>query len=145
MPPADAAADLAPDLALAPDRAPDITLDVARVRFCPGPCRSREHEPEPDPLPRIVLDKETGCVRATESHRYSFKPHSGGRYKSMIYPMSHATMQLSNVRMCKPCNERYHEFWAENNMQQLAADAKCILRKLGMSTASTAADRLSRL
>ena len=87
----------------------NITIDVSNIKFCPGPCNCTDNE----------------------SEWYIFKPHSGGRYERLSYPLGIYTISLINVRLCSSCNSRHLEFWQEEAYDNLTDDAITILKKLG--------------
>tara|TARA_B000000477_G_scaffold124573_1_gene132779 strand:+ start:11605 stop:11922 length:318 start_codon:yes stop_codon:yes gene_type:complete len=94
----------------------DITIDVSNIKFCPGPCNSIVPESEP--------------VKIANKNWYNFKPHTGGRYDCLSYPIGMYSLSLLNVRMCRRCNKRNLEFWEEQSYEDLQNDAKIILKKL---------------
>lgn len=63
----------------------DIAIDVSEIKYCPGPCKSIEHE-----------------------IGYSFKPTTGGRYSNFIYKMHKGgKLIIQNARMCEACYQLY--------------------------------------
>tara|TARA_B110001452_G_C14991481_1_gene346618 strand:+ start:228 stop:539 length:312 start_codon:yes stop_codon:yes gene_type:complete len=97
----------------------NINIDVSNINFCPGPCKYKMSELEP-----ININSEL---------YYLFKPHSGGRYKSIYYPFKKQYICLKNVRICSGCNNRHLEFWDEKNYEQLEKDANIIIKKLNLN------------
>ena len=93
-----------------------IVIDCSDIKFCCGPCSSKEEEPKPD-----------------KNGKYVFKPYNGGRY-NIEYPIDieeNFSLTLKNVRICGSCNSRYLEFINEEDMiESLVQDAKTILKKL---------------
>jgi hypothetical protein len=74
----------------------DVTLNVENVKFCPGPCKWKNPEPEP-------------VIRNNEKDHH-FKPYNGGRYIYFIYPMLNGgNLTLKNVRMCPGCYHHYQD------------------------------------
>jgi len=95
----------------------DIIVQGEKINFCPGPCNSIEPEP-----PKKQFGKETW---------YSFKPHSGGRYQNIQYPMSDGgNLILENVRICRSCCYRHIEFEEEELYEYLHKDSEIIIKKL---------------
>jgi len=94
----------------------DIIIDVSNINYCVGPCNSKKEEKKPVSNNNIY---------------YTFKPHSGGRYKELCYPIDNKyNLILKNVRICNQCNNRYLEFCEENCYDNLKLDAKIILEKI---------------
>tara|TARA_B100001540_G_scaffold317677_1_gene352091 strand:+ start:202 stop:543 length:342 start_codon:yes stop_codon:yes gene_type:complete len=96
----------------------DINLNVKNIKFCPGPCNCKKVEPEHT----ILNNKEW----------YVFKPHSGGCYTEISYAIGNYSLNLLNVRLCRGCNSRNLEFWAEECHESLNQDAETILKKLNI-------------
>ena len=96
----------------------NIYIDASNINFCSGPCNSKTPESEP-----ILIGSEL---------YYSFKPHSGGKYKCIYYPYKSGNLCLKNVRICSGCNNRHMEFWDENDYEQLKKDANIIIKKLNL-------------
>jgi len=90
----------------------NTVIDVSCTKFCVGPCNS--------------IEKET-------TKNEFLKPYSGGKYKEFCYPIDEDSyLILKNVRVCSSCNERYMEFYDENDIESLKRDAKTICNKLGI-------------
>lgn len=88
----------------------NIIVDVSDMKFCVGPCNSKEEE---------------------TTEKKFLKPYSGGMYNEFWYPISEeCNLILKNVRICKCCNNRYLEFWEEDEINFLKEDAQVILKKL---------------
>lgn len=88
----------------------NIIVDATDMKFCVGPCSSKEEE---------------------TTEKKFLKPYSGGEYKEFCYPIGEeCNLILKNVRICNCCNRRYLEFWKENEIDSLKADARVILKKL---------------
>lgn len=95
----------------------NIVIQADNINFCPGPCIDTTLEP---------LPKKFG-----KENVYVFKPHSGGRYQSISYPMSGGgELILKNVRMCRSCYRRHMEFDEEDLIQYLNKDCDNIIKKL---------------
>tara|TARA_B110000444_G_scaffold187027_1_gene176284 strand:- start:1856 stop:2146 length:291 start_codon:yes stop_codon:yes gene_type:complete len=90
----------------------NIVVDVSCTKFCVGPCNSKEKE--------------------TTKNKF-LKPYSGGKYNKFCYPIDEDSyLILKNVRICSSCNQRYMEFYDENEIESLKQDAKTIRKKLGI-------------
>ncbi|MDB4613975.1 hypothetical protein OAH43_00425 [bacterium] len=90
----------------------NIVVDVSCTKFCVGPCNSKEKE--------------------TTKNKF-LKPYSGGKYNKFCYPINEDSyLILKNVRICSSCNQRYMEFYDENEIESLKQDAKTIRKKLGI-------------
>ena len=100
----------------------NITIDVSNIKFCPGPCNCTINESDPI---KITIHNNNS------DFWYIFKPHSGGRYERLSYPLGIYTISLTNVRLCSSCNSRHFEFWEEEAYHDLSNDAITILKKLG--------------
>lgn len=88
----------------------NIVVDVTDMKFCVGPCSSKEEE---------------------TTEKKFLKPYSGGKYEEFCYPIGEeCNLILKNVRICNSCNHRYLEFWEENEIDSLKGDAQTILKKL---------------
>ena len=88
----------------------NIIVDASDIKFCVGPCNSKEEE---------TIEKKF------------LKPYSGGKYTEFCYPIGkECNLILKNVRICNSCNNKYLEFWEENEIDYLKADAQVILKKL---------------
>ena len=89
------------------------------INFCCGPCDSKVEE-SPD---RIFL-----------------KPNNGGRYARFTWQTTDGTfIDLTSVRMCRPCCHRYMEIMDgvrdhdAEAMEMMHRDATIILQKLDMT------------
>ena len=98
----------------------DIIIDASNIKFCPGPCNSKTVENKP--------------VKIANKNWYNFKPHSGGRYSELSYPINNNSLKLKNVRLCRSCNKRHLEFWDEQSYENLENDAYTIIKKLNIKT-----------
>ena len=95
----------------------DLIINAENINFCPGPC----HDTNPEPLPRKFGNDDL----------YAFKPHSGGRYASLSYPMSDGGhLVLQNVRLCRSCCRRHMEFEDNGFVDYLISDCRLILKKM---------------
>ena len=97
----------------------DFTFDVSDIKFCPGPCNSKIIESKP------VIGKNNELW-------HEFKPHTGGMYNCLTYPIGYYSMNLTNVRLCRDCNSRHLEFWDEQSYENLERDAYTIIEKLNI-------------
>lgn len=96
----------------------NIVIDVSDIKFCIGPCSSKECEPN-------VITLENG------KKQYYFKPYNGGKYKELCFPIGKESyLILNNARICSCCNNRYLENWDESDYETLEADANIIRQKL---------------
>jgi len=99
----------------------DITLNVSDIDFCPGPCNDKNPE---------------SIWKMGNQTQYEFKPKSGGRYNSFVYPLPNGgNLILTSLRICGSCCRRYDEFTHEEQtddiVKRLHSDACKILEKLG--------------
>lgn len=89
----------------------DIIFDATNVKFCVGPCVSKQ----------------------PEAQTYQFKPYSGGKYSKCCYPLSnYSNLIITNFRICGSCNKRYLENWDEEDSEQLKQDGNTIRKKLNI-------------
>ena len=95
-----------------------IGKDCTKIDFCIGPC--------------------TCTLQETQDHKW-LKPYSGNRYKQMTWQLRNGdVLDLRNVRICKPCNDRYLEMkdgvkdYDYEYMEMMHNDAAKIISKLGI-------------
>ena len=87
-----------------------ITINHENHKFCPGPCNNMENE---------------------ETCKYLFKPYSGNRYKDLVYPLpNNEQLVITNLRICKGCIDRYHDFYDEDHYEGLIEDSIIIMKKM---------------
>lgn len=87
-----------------------ITIDHENHKFCPGPCNNMENE---------------------DITKSMFKPYSGGRYKNIVYPLpDNKELVITNLRICRGCIDRYHDFYDEDHYEGLIEDSILIMKKM---------------
>ena len=99
----------------------EIIIDASKIKFCPGPCKSKEVEPEP-------------TILSNGTKMFYFKPKINGGTYEICYPLGgdNEILILENVRICSSCNKRYLELWDDNDYESLVKDAESIKKKLGI-------------
>ena len=87
-----------------------ITINHENHNFCPGPCNNMENE---------------------DTSKFMFKPYSGNRYKNLVYPLyNNEELVITNLRICRGCIDRYHDFYDEDNYLGLVNDSIVIMKKM---------------
>ena len=95
-----------------------VIIDATTINFCPGPCKFNKYKDI--------------RVKVKNKIMYDFKPNFGGRYNNFEYPINYMEnnyLSLKNLRICRNCYYRYHEFWRINDYESLEKDAFKIQKK----------------
>lgn len=95
-----------------------IGKDCSSINYCVGPCN---------------------CTLEETEDRKWMKPYDGKRYMQMTWQRANGDIvDLRNVRICKPCNDRYLEMkdnvrdYDYDALDRMHQDADKIISKLGL-------------